>query len=254
MERTLVEICCGSADDVFEAAMAGADRVELNAALPLGGLTPSIGQLTVAKNTGVELVAMIRPREGGFCYSTREFETMVRDARALLAAGADGIVFGILHEDGTVDAERCKRMVKVVGSKQAVFHRAIDVTPDWRAAIDTLCSLGFGRILTSGQAPTAMEGAATIREMIAYAKGRIEIMPGAGIRPNNVLELIEKTGCSQIHASLRGTRIDTSCSAHSNIRFGGALPPSEDAFAVMDPHKVRTLIATLSDKSNFITE
>ncbi len=242
----LVEICCGSADDVFEAAASGADRVELNAALPLGGLTPSIGQLTVAKNAGVELIAMIRPREGGFCYGTKEFETMLRDARALLAAGADGIVFGILNADGTVDADRCKRMIQAIGSRQAVFHRAIDVTPDWRAAIDTLCSLGFRRVLTSGQSPTALEGAATIREMIAYAAGRIEILPGAGIRPGNVLDLIEKTKCTQVHASLRGTQIDASCSANPSIRFGGTLPPSEDVFAVTDPHKVRELIAALS--------
>ena len=244
--RTLVEICCGSADDVLEAAASGADRVELNAALPLGGLTPSMGQLVASKSAGVELIAMVRPREGGFCYSALEFETMLRDARALIAAGADGIVFGILNPDGTVDAERCKRMVETIGPKQAVFHRAVDVTPDWRAAIDTLCALKFRRVLTSGLATSALEGAATIREMIAYAAGRIEILPGAGIRAHNVVTLIEKTGCTQVHASLRGTRIDSSCSARPDIRFGGALPSSEDAFGVTDARQVRELIATLS--------
>lgn len=245
--RILVEICCGTADDVFEAAASGADRVELNAALPLGGLTPSMGELVAAKNAGVELVAMVRPREGGFCYSEREFETMLRDARALIAAGADGIVFGILNPGGTVDAERCRQMVKAIGPKQAVFHRAIDVTPDWRAAIDTLCTLGFRRVLTSGQAATALDGAATIREMIAYVAGRIEILPGAGIRAHNVLELIEKTGCTQVHASLRGTRTDSSCSARPDIRFGGTLSASEDVFGATDPHKVLELVTTLSN-------
>ncbi|HWR23700.1 MAG TPA: copper homeostasis protein CutC [Feifaniaceae bacterium] len=244
--RTLVEICCGSADDVFEAAAAGADRAELSAALPLGGLTPSIGQLAAAKTAGLELIAMVRPREGGFCYGAREFDVMLRDAHALLAAGADGVAFGILNGDGTVDAGRCERLLRATGPKQAVFHRAVDVTPDWRAAIDTLCALGFRRVLTSGQAPTAIEGAATIREMIAYANGRIEILPGAGIRPDNVPELVKTTGCTQVHASLRGTRIDASCSVRPDIRFGGALPPSEDTFAVTDPYKVRDFLAALS--------
>ena len=244
--HTLVEICCGSADDVFEAAAAGADRVELNAALPLGGLTPSIGEVLLSKSAAIDLMVMVRPREGGFCYSVREFETMLRDTRALIAAGADGIVFGILNPDGTVDAERCEQMVKAIGKKQAVFHRAIDVTPDWRAALDTLCSLGIRRVLTSGQAPSAMEGSTTIREMIAYAAGRIELLPGAGIRPNNVLELIRNTGCTQVHASLKGTRIDPSCSSNPNIRFGGMLPASEDIVTITDAHKVRELVAALS--------
>ena len=241
-----MEICCGSADDVFEAAAAGADHVELNAALPLGGLTPSIGEVLLSKSAAIDLMVMVRPREGGFCYSVREFETMLRDTRALIAAGADGIVFGILNPDGTVDAKRCEQMVKAIGKKQAVFHRAIDVTPDWRAALDTLCSLGIRRVLTSGQAPSAMEGSTIIREMIAYAAGRIELLPGAGIRPNNVLELIRNTGCTQVHASLKGTRIDPSCSANPNIRFGGMLPASEDIVTITDAHKVRELVAALS--------
>lgn len=241
-----MEICCATADDVFEAAASGADRVELNTALPLGALTPSMGELVAAKNAGVEIMAMVRPREGGFCYSEREFETMLRDTRALISAGADGIVFGILNPDGTVDEERCRQMVKTIGPKQAVFHRAIDVTPDWRAAIDTLCALGFRRVLTSGQAPTALDGAIAIREMIAYAAGRIEILPGAGIRAHNVLELVKKTGCTQVHASLRGTRKDTSCSARPDIRFCSTLPASEESYSATDPQKVLELVTALS--------
>jgi copper homeostasis protein len=133
MRRINVEICCGSADDVFEAAGAGADRVELNSCLFLGGLTPSIGELLTAKGAGIKIMAMVRPREGGFCYTEREFETMLADAAELLKAGADGIVFGFLHLDGTVDKERCKAMMDVIGDKESVFHRAIDVVPDWRA-------------------------------------------------------------------------------------------------------------------------
>ena len=163
MDKIKIEICCGSAGDVLAAAGAGADRVELNSALFLGGLTPSLGALELARTAQVELMAMVRPREGGFCYTQEEFCTMLLDARRLLDAGADGIVFGFLHEDGTVDVRRCQAMLEVIGTRQSVFSRAIDVVPDWRAGLEALCALGVTRVLTSGQAPTAPEGADTIR-------------------------------------------------------------------------------------------
>ena len=246
MQKITVEICCGSADDVYAAADAGADRVELNAALPLGGLTPGIGVLRSAKGAHIPIMAMVRPREGGFCYSSREFESMLLDAHALLDAGADGIVFGILRSDGTVDEERCAKLVKEAVPAQTVFHRAIDVTPDWRAALDTLCSLGIRRVLTSGQAPSAWMGAQTIRQMVGCAAGRIEILPGAGIRLNNVRELIGETGCTQVHASLRTIRRDASCVARPDIRFGGTVPEHEDAFGATDAARVRELVELLS--------
>lgn len=246
MRKAKVEICCGSADDVFEAAAAGADRVELNAALFLGGLTPSIGEVLTAKKAAIEIVAMVRPREGGFCYSQHEFETMLADARALLDAGADEIAFGILKEDGSVDEERCARMVETIGGARTVFHRAIDVTPNWRAAFDILCRLGVRRVLTSGQAPSAEAGAATIRQMVDYAAGRMEILPGAGIRAYNIRDILKKTNCTQAHLSMRSFYADTSCEAHPEIHFGGALYVSESAVSVTDADKVREILGQLS--------
>ena len=146
--RVLIEICCGSAEDVIEAKRAGADRVELNSDLFHGGLTPSVGALRIAKReTSLPVMTMVRPREGGFCYTDTEFRVCLEDARVLLENGSDGLVFGFLHENGTIDIERTRRLAEIALSagKEAVFHRAIDVVPDWREAIDLLAELQIGR-------------------------------------------------------------------------------------------------------------
>ena len=116
MSSGLLEVCCGSADDVIQAHLAGADRVELNSDLFHGGLTPTVGSLRVAKReTGMKIMTMIRPREGGFCYTEAEFAVCLEDARALLEAGSDGLVFGFLREDGTVDADRTREICDKAG-------------------------------------------------------------------------------------------------------------------------------------------
>lgn len=242
MAQITVEICCGSADDVLQAKLAGAHRVELNSSMFLGGITPTIGELKVAQKTGLPIMAMVRPREGGFCYTEAEFETMLLDARSLLDAGADGIVFGFLKQDGTLDVERCRAMMQVIGDKQSVFHRAIDVVPDWRQTLDQLIELGVTRVLTSGQEPSVHYGINTVKAMIEYANGRIEILPGAGIRLNNVNEIVEKTGCTQIHVALSKTCVDNSTAGNPEIFFGGALYPPEDRFAMADSGQISALL------------
>ena len=133
--QTLFEICCGSAEDAILAYRAGANRVELNSDLFHGGLTPTLGSLIAVKKAvpALEIMGMVRPREGGFCYTDTEYAVMKEDARIMLEHGADGIVFGFLHENGTVDAERTSEFAAMAKSygKQSVFSRAIDVTPDW---------------------------------------------------------------------------------------------------------------------------
>lgn len=246
MSKILVEICCGSADDVLQAKAAGANRVELNSSLFLGGLTPTVGELRVAQKSGLPILCMVRPREGGFCYTEAEFETMLLDAKSLLDAGADGIVFGFLHGDGSLDVERCRQMVAVIGGKQSVFHRAIDVVQDWRGAIDSLCSLGVTRILTSGQAPSVHYGMQTVRSMREYAAGRIQILPGAGIQLNNVNEIVTQTGCDQIHVALSKSHSDLSTAGNPSIFFGGVLYPPEDHFSMADAEQIRTLIGKVN--------
>lgn len=237
MGKILLEVCCGSADDVIEAYRAGADRVELNSNLFHGGLTPTIGELLVAKReTGMKIMTMVRPREGGFCYTKAEFDTAIEDAKVLLANGADGLVFGFLHQNGTLDIERTRILAELAqgAGKETVFHRAIDVVPDWRETLDALIELGITRVLTSGQEPDVSFGTQTVREMVEYAAGRIQILPGAGITARNMDRIIAETGCSQIHLAAHKPQYDTSVNNNRSIYYGGCLYPPEDRFNVID--------------------
>lgn len=241
----ILEICCGSLDDVINAKAGGADRVELNSALFLGGLTPSIGLVREANKTGIPIMAMVRPRDGGFCYTEAEFECMLADVSAFAEIGVEGLVFGVLNSDGTVDYNRCAQLIEAAGDGVKVFHRAFDVVPDWKTAMDELVELGFDRILTSGQASSSIEGAAALKEMIDYAAGRIEILPGGGIRPHNVCALIENCGCNQIHASAGTKHKDSSCLANLNVHFGATANIPEDEFTITDIEKVMALKAAI---------
>lgn len=250
MSKILVEVCCGSADDVIEAYKAGADRVELNSNLFHGGLTPTIGSLLVAKRkTGMKIMTMVRPREGGFCYTDTEFTVAVEDAGQLLKNGSDGLVFGFLREDGTVDDRRTAILADIALSagKEAVFHRAIDVVPDWKEALDVLIDLHITRVLTSGQEPDVFYGTETVKEMIEYAAGRIEILPGAGITQKNVRRIIDATGTNQIHIAAHRQLADTSVSNNRSIFYGGCLYPREDLFNMTDRETIHTIITGLPE-------
>ena len=232
MQPIFFEACCGSAADAIAAYEGGADRVELNSDLFHGGLTPTLGALLTVKKHAPELkvMCMVRPREGGFCYTRTEYETMLADARVFVENGADGIVFGFLREDATVDVERCREMLAVIGDKESVFHRAIDVVPDVMAALDTLIDLGVTRVLTSGQKPTVPEGAQTIKAMIERAAGRIQILPGGGITPENAAWCRDTIGTQIMHAAMHRTAYDRSTCLNPAIYFGGAVYPPEDRF------------------------
>ena len=218
MSGLLTEVCCGSLEEACRAKAAGADRIELNSMMAVGGLTPSMGLVSLVKELGIETMAMVRPRPGGFCYSDFEFKTMLADVRLFRDAGMEGIVFGILRQDGTVDRERCGELLAAAKGLAVVFHRAIDRCPDWRAALDTLCDLRFSRVLSSGQKNSAWEGKETLRDMRSYAAGRIEILPGAGIRAHNVCSVIEATGCNQVHFSMRKTGSEEQLLSEEELR------------------------------------
>lgn len=237
MSKIKLEVCCGSAEDAIEAYKAGADRVELNSNLFHGGLTPTIGSLKVAKSeTDFPIMTMIRPREGGFCYTETEFKVAVEDAKFMVNNGSDGLVFGFLKENGTVDIERTGIIAEIAQEKglQSVFHRAIDVVPDWKEALDVLIELKITRVLTSGQCYDVYYAADVIKEMIKYAAGRIEILPGAGLNKINVKSFIEKSGCTQVHMAAHRTMIDSSTANNRSIFYGGCLYPPEDRFNVTD--------------------
>ena len=206
MHPILLEVAVTTADEARFAAEAGADRLELCSTLEVGGVTPSPGAfLAVREAVAIPVYVLVRPRPGGFVYSEDEFDTMMRDAAWFREHGADGIVAGILTSDGRVDRAQCAELAARCG-KKIVFHRAFDFVQDRMASLEVLIELGFERILTSGGAATAAEGSLEIAALVRAARGRIEILPGSGIRPENVMELFRETSCTQVHASLRGSR------------------------------------------------
>ncbi len=250
MGRILLEICCGAVDDAVAAEQGGANRIELCSALFLGGLTPSTGAICEAKSRlTIPVMVMMRPRSSGFCYSPIEMDVMVRDIENAVRAGADGIVFGILKEDSTVDVERCRSIRDLIGDRQAVFHRAFDVTPDPFRALDELISLGVTRVLTSGQQSAAPEGADLIKRLIDYSRGKIEILPGGGIRVQTVKDLVEKTGCKQVHMTAFRPRHDTSASARPAVTFNGQLLPAESSYEVTDSNLVERIVREIESRN-----
>ena len=247
MKSTLtIEICAGSLDDAIAAEKAGAARIELNSSLFLGGLTPSLGSLLlVKKETNLKVMTMVRPRAAGFLYTASEFKTMKEDAKLFIDNGADGIVFGFLKKNGTIDEKRCEALIKIAGDKEKVFHRAIDVVPDPLKTLDILIDLGFTRVLTSGQEPTAYEGMELIAAMVKHAKGRIEILPGGGITKKNAAKLVKGTGVNQIHFAALKAVAEPSTAKNPAIYYGGALYPPEDRFETADLGAMAEIIGTV---------
>src|SRR5262245_4103970 len=221
--RVPVDVAVASVEDALAARAGGADRLELNAALALGGLTPSLGTVVeVRAAVALPVLVMVRPRPGGFAYGAADFKVMQRDADLALEHGAAGIVFGILTVEGSVDLDRCRRLVRQAGERAAVFHRAFDVTPDPFAVLERLIDLGFRRVMTSGQEETAYNGARRIAELRGRAAGRIEILPAGGINRFTAADVLARTGCDQVHASLRARQQDRSVAARPQVSFGGA--------------------------------
>jgi copper homeostasis protein len=196
----IIEVCVNSAISAIEAMKGGADRVELCENLHDGGTTPSTGSIRLArKRLETGLFVMIRPRGGDFLYSDDEFEIMQEDILSARKIGADGVVFGILKADGTIDQKRMAVLCDLARPMGITCHRAFDMTEDPSVALEDLISLGIDRVLTSGQRSTANEGIPLIRQLMIQSAGRIAIMPGSGVKEHNIVEIIRETGVNEIH-------------------------------------------------------
>ena len=199
-----IEICINNIDDAIKASKYPIDRIELNSAIELGGLTPSLETLKALKGMiKPKICCMARPRGGDFFYTENEFEVMLKDAENLLKANADGIVFGFLNEDNTIDTERTRIMSDLIHSyrKEAIFHKAFDETPDQIQACQDLISCYIDRILTSGKAvyPDILEGCERIRQLKEIYYNQIQFLPGGGVRVENIQDVIRTSTCNQIH-------------------------------------------------------
>ncbi len=203
-----IEICIGNVDDAIRASRYPIDRIELNSALELGGLTPSLETLKHLKSKiDTKICCMVRPRGGDFYYTETEFELMLKDAENLLEQGADGIVFGFLNEDRTVNQSRTLKMSQLIASyqKEAVFHKAFDETPNKDEACQTLIDCGISRVLTSGGAvyPYILDGCRIINRLYKKFGDRLQFLPGGGVRIENIKEVIATAGSGQVHMTAK---------------------------------------------------
>ena len=207
-----IEVCANSVQDCLVAQSEGADRIELISASYLGGLTPTITVLDMAIENGVKIpiMAMVRPRGGGFCYSEIEKEQMFREARELLKHGAKGIVFGFLTENRKIDWEETEKMINLCKSFEAesVFHRAFDCSDEIEYNIQRLIALGCTRVLTSGLGANVDKGTELLKLLQEKFGDRIEILAGAGISTENIESIIKKTGVTQVHGTFKKYGVD----------------------------------------------
>ena len=199
-----LEICVDSVESAIAAERGGAQRVELCTDFLEGGITPSAGLIAlVRKSVAIGIFVMIRPRGGDFCYTDLEFEVMQEEIRQARQLGADGIVLGLLNEQGGVDVPRTQRLVELAAPLPVTFHRAIDMTPKPSQALIDVIATGASRVLTSGGAPNAKLGMREIARMVETAQGRIAIVAASGITADTIAAVAENTGATEFHSSAR---------------------------------------------------
>ena len=239
----IIEICCGSYEDALAAYRGGVRRIELNNALYMGGLTPSLASLKLTKkNTDMKVICMVRPRGGGFCYSQEDFEVMKLDGEFLMANGADGLAFGCLNSDCTIEESQTAALTEIVKkyNGEAVFHRAFVCTADPYRATEQLIDAGINRILTSGQKQKAEEGVPLIAALQKKYGSRIELLAGSGINAGNALDIIKATGINQIHSSCKEWLRDPTTQT-GNVTFSYANAPHENDYETVSEELVRKL-------------
>lgn len=229
--KILLEICTYSLEYAIAAQAAGADRVEFCASPPEGGTTPSAGAIELArKHLKIALNVLIRPRGGDSLYTAHEFDSMKEDIRLCKRLGVDGVVVGVLLPDGHVDRERSGELVDLARPMSVTFHRAFDMAADPFAALEDAIAIGCDRVLTSGQARSAMEGADLIGQLVQRAGDRIIVMPGAGVTDANLAELAARTNAREFHSSSRTVVPSAMQYRNPKVSLGGT---GEDEYQIL---------------------
>jgi copper homeostasis protein len=237
-----VEICVADPRSLHAAVTAGADRLELCSSLDVGGLTPSFGLMRLAADAETPARALIRPRSGPFTFDASDAEVMARDVEGARACGLSGVVLGASRPDGALDVDLLARLSDRCGPLKRTLHRAFDLAPDPFESLERAVDLGFDRILTSGGAPSALEGAALLRQLVEAAGERIAIMVCGGVRPETLHALLAASGASEVHASCRAQAPSRSCEREDRFGFG---PPPREA----DPQTLARLMAAARARS-----
>lgn len=245
----ICEVVVYNIDSALRAQEGGADRIELCDNPAEGGTTPSFGVIEqVRQNISMDVFVMLRPRGGDFCYSNYEFHTMKRDLSQCQRLSVDGLVFGILTEDGRIDKRRCKELIAKARPLKVTCHRAFDMTRDPFEALEDCIEVGFDRILTSGQRPKAIEGAELIAKLVKKADGRIAIMAGSGVNENTVTEIVKTTAVNEIHFSATAFKDSVMQYRNPHITAMGDDAGAEFKYRTVDPGRVK-LIRSLAEKA-----
>jgi copper homeostasis protein len=243
-----IEVVVYNIESALRAQEGGADRIELCDNPSEGGTTPSFGIIeAVRQNVSMDVYVMIRPRGGDFLYSNYEFHSMKRDISKCQKLSVDGIVFGILTEDGRIDKKRCKELIDKARPLKVTCHRAFDMTRDPFEALEDCIEVGFDRILTAGQQAQASKGAELIGRLIQKANGRIAIMPGSGVNENTVEEIIKKSGAKEIHFSATASRESGMKFRNQQIAGMGSDEGSEFRLRTVDPGRVKKIRKTAEE-------
>ncbi len=246
-DSRLMEVCSGSLVSALNAQAGGAHRVELCDNLSEGGTTPSAATIMLTKKKlSIPVFVLIRPRAGDFLYSDVEYEAMKEDIFFCKKQGVEGVVLGILKDNGHVDLARTSVLVELARPMQVTFHRAFDVTADPFQALEDIIGLGIERILTSGQAASALAGSSFIQQLNNRTRNRIIIMPGGGITEKNVKELLDKTGATEIHASLRSP-VRSRMKFRNQNAFMGQSEQNNYEWMETDPARVDKVMSSLRE-------
>jgi copper homeostasis protein len=249
-QPVLIEVCVDSVASALAAERGGAHRLELCSDLLEGGVTPSLGLLTVVRSkVAIGVHPIIRPRPGDFCYSDAEFEIMRRDIELAKSAGADGVVLGVLKTNGCVDVERTRALIESARPLSVTFHRAFDISANLVEAFEDVCATGADRLLTSGGEQECLQGVDTVARLVQSSRGRIMIMAAGRIGINNAATIVRQTGVSEIHVGLASPV--NGANLHKNsprLSLGKAQDREFQRTEVLE-ESVRDLIRALSARS-----
>jgi copper homeostasis protein len=240
-EIMLIEICTPTIQSAINAQIAGANRIELCENLREGGTTPSAATILLCKKyLKIPTFVLIRARGGDFCYSDLEMEVMLQDIEFCKKNSVDGVVIGALHPDRTINIPQTQAMISAAGEMSVTFHRAFDRVKNPFAALEQLKKMNIHRILTSGQADTALNGVAVLKKLIEHAENQLIILPGSGITPNNMNDIIAQTACKELHFSAKKTILSK--------MDNDASPASEYWESDVETIKKAVLLASQNDK------
>jgi copper homeostasis protein len=235
----IIEIVVYNLESALLAQQGKADRIELCDNPGEGGTTPSWGMMEIVrKKTNLDIMVMIRPRGGDFCYSSEEFDVMKADIITAKRAGVDGVVLGILTPSGRIDSSRCTELIQLARPMSVTCHRAFDMTKDLTLSLNECISCGFDRILTSGGKEKAIDGVETIAMLNREAKGAIKIMPGSGVNESNVKAIVSTSNVEEIHFSAVTLRDSDMEFRNPDIGSMGIEAGSEYKIRTVDPRRI----------------